>query len=91
MKEDYKWFAVRSFFEHDKEQDRRVIEQRILMYLVSDVDAALKRADSDSLVYLDYNKGFLQVSGYEVFELGHGSMNLDGCEVWSFVSFDPPK
>ena len=90
LKIQKKWYAVQSAFIHaaNTETKKDVIERRIFLYLADSLEKALEYADIEFSIYLNDNEWITQVPGYEVFELGHGSPDLNGHEVWSLVSDD---
>ena len=84
------WFAVRSTFRLEDDEGRAVFERKVVLYLEVNAEVAISRAENDSDEYLRLNKKFEQLPGYEIYSLGHGSSNLNGEEVWSFVAIDEP-
>jgi hypothetical protein len=89
MAHTMKWFAVRTIFRHEVLGSEATFEEKIILYLAKDLDAAMVRAQSDVSNYAAMNKDFVPLKHYGVFEIGHGEQDLDGKEVWSHMSQGP--
>lgn len=86
MSKEQQWFAVRSVFRHEATGDRAIFEEKIAIYLAEGLDEAIDLARKDANAYVAMNEGFVHVPHFGVYALGHGSVDLNGSEIWSHLS-----